>query len=212
MALAERISIHALAVERRLESSEERDVESNAASIASKKSGRSGGYVYLQTDREEKPMQNRAAAVLAAAVLLISVAIRAAEPKKSLYDRLGGAYAIATVVDTFIEKLLVNDTLNANPAIREARARVPKAGLKFQVTALVCQVTGGPQTYTGRSMKEAHRNLHITEREWDAMVHDFVETLDEYKVPKAEQAELLTIVGSTKKDIVVPQQSASAQP
>jgi len=155
-------------------------------------------------------MRNRIAAALAAVVLLNAVALRATEPKKSLYDRLGGAYAIATVVDAFIEKLLVNDTLNANPAIKEARARVPKAGLKFHVTALVCQVTGGPQTYAGRSMKEAHKNLHITESEWDAMVHDFVATLDEFKVPKAEQNELLTIVGSTKSDIVVAQQSASA--
>src|SRR5207244_10506463 len=99
---------------------------------------------------------------------------------------------------------------NTNPAIREARASVPKAGQKFHVTALDSQVTGGPQTYSGRSMKEAHRTLHITEREWDAMVHDFVEVLDQYKVPRAEQAELLTIVGSTKGDIVVQQQSASA--
>jgi hemoglobin len=155
-------------------------------------------------------MKNRVAAFLSMIVLLSAVAVRAAEEKKSLYDRLGGAYAIATVVDAFIEKLLVNDTLNANPAISAARAHVPKAGLKFHVTALVCQVTGGPQTYTGRSMKEAHKNLHIAEREWDAMVKDFVATLDEFKVPKTEQAELLTIVGSTKGDIVVSQQSASA--
>lgn len=164
-------------------------------------------------------MKHRVAAFLAAVVLLDTTAARAAEEKKSLYDRLGGAYAIATVVDAFIEKLLVNDTLNANPAINQARARVPKAGLKFHVTALVCQVTGGPQTYTGRSMKEAHRHLNITEREWDAMAHDFVEVLDQFKVPKAEQTELLAIVGSTKGDIVlarqgdlieVQQQSASA--
>lgn len=156
-------------------------------------------------------MKHRTAAFLAAVLLLHTVAIRADEaPKKSLYERLGGAYAIATVVDAFIEKLLVNDTLNANPAINEARKHVPKAGLKFHVTALVCQVTGGPQTYTGRSMKEAHRHLNISEKEWDAMAHDFVEVLDQFKVPKAEQAELLTIVGSTKGDIVVKQPSAAA--
>ncbi len=155
-------------------------------------------------------MKHRAVALLAVVVLLNATIVRAAEEKKSLYDRLGGAYAIATVVDAFIEKLLVNDTLNANPAIKEARARVPKAGLKFQVTALVCQVTGGPQTYNGRSMKDAHRHLHITEAEWDAMVRDFVAVLDQFKVPKAEQAELLTIVGSTKGDIVTQKQSASA--
>ena len=157
-------------------------------------------------------MKHGAVALLAVVVLLNAAIARAAEEKKSLYDRLGGAYAIATVVDEFIEKLLVNDTLNANPAISEARARVPKAGLKFQVTALVCQVTGGPQMYTGRSMKEAHRHLHITEAEWDAMVRDFVDVLDQFKVPKAEQNELLTIVGSTKGDIVVKQSASAARP
>ena len=123
--------------------------------------------------------------------------------EKSLYERLGGAYAVATVVDDFIERLLVNDTLNANPAIKEARDRVPKAGLKFRVTALVCQVTGGPEKYAWRSMKEAHAHLHITEKEWQAMVADFKKTLDKFQVPAKEQGELIAIVESTKEDIVV---------
>lgn len=122
---------------------------------------------------------------------------------KSLCDRLGGVYAIATVVDDFIERLLVNATLNANPAINEARARVPKAGLKFQVTSLVCQVTGGPCTYTGRTMKESHKHLNITDKEWDAMVADFKRSLDKFKVPAPEQQELINIVGTTKPDIVM---------
>ncbi|HLA69297.1 MAG TPA: group 1 truncated hemoglobin [Bacteroidota bacterium] len=122
---------------------------------------------------------------------------------KPLYERLGGVYAIATVVDDFIERLLVNDVLNANAAIREARERVPKAGLKFQVTALVCQVTGGPQKYAGRTMKESHQHLNITEKEWQAMASDFKKTLDTFKVPEKEQQELFTIIGSTKGDIVV---------
>jgi hemoglobin len=128
----------------------------------------------------------------------------AQEKQRSLYDRLGGVYSIATVVDDFIERLLVNRTLNANPAINEARARVPKAGLKFQVTALVCEVTGGPCKYTGRAMKESHQHLNITPAEWDAMVADFKMTLDKFKVPQTEQQELIAIVGGTKKDIVRP--------
>jgi hemoglobin len=122
---------------------------------------------------------------------------------KPLYDRLGGAYPIATVVDDFIERLLVNDTLNANPAIKAARDRVPKAGLKFHVTTLVCQVTGGPCRYVGRDMKTSHAHLGITPKEWDAMVVDFRATLDKFKVPKAEQDELVAIVGTTRPDIVV---------
>lgn len=121
---------------------------------------------------------------------------------KPLYERLGGVYPIATVVDDFIERLLVNDTLNANPAIKAARERVPKAGLKYQITSLVCQLAGGPQTYAGRGMKESHVHLHITEKEWDAMAADFKKTLDKFKVPEKEQGELFGAVGAAKADIV----------
>jgi hemoglobin len=143
-----------------------------------------------------------AAALTAAMIGAAGIRMAAQAPQKSLYDRLGGVYSIATVVDDFIERLLVNSTLNANPAISEARARVAKAGLKFQVTALVCEVTGGPCKYTGRSMKESHARLNITEDQWQAMVADFRRTLAAFKVPQKEQEELLTIVGSTKGDIV----------
>jgi hemoglobin len=143
-------------------------------------------------------------AVLAFVPLLSDSSAIAQEKKETpLYDRLGGAYAIATVVDDFIERVLVNDVLNANPAIKEARDRVPKAGLKFRLTSMVCQATGGPEKYTGRSMKDSHKHLNITEREWEAMRADFKVTLDKFKVPEKEQNELIKIVESTKKDIVM---------
>ena len=69
---------------------------------------------------------------------------------------------------------------------------------------MICQVTGGPETYTGRTMKESHAHLNITETEWQAMVDDFKKTLDKFKVPEQEQKELLAIVESTKADIVIP--------
>lgn len=143
--------------------------------------------------------------VAVAFVLLTSwtSAIAQEKKEKSLYDRLGGVYAIASVVDDFIERLLVNDILNANPAIKEARDRVPKAGLKYRVTELVCEVTGGPQKYTGRSMKDSHKHLNITEKEWDAMLADFKVTLNMFKVPTKEQEELIGIIATTKADIVM---------
>lgn len=125
-------------------------------------------------------------------------------PGKSLFERLGGAYPIAVVVDDFIERLLVNETLNANPAIRQARDRVPKAGLKFHVTTLVCAVTGGPCKYVGRDMKSSHAHLNITEAQWAAMEAEFRKTLDTFKVPSGEQEELIAIIGGTKADIVIP--------
>lgn len=145
-----------------------------------------------------------AAALATVMVTAVGSPTAAQQPQKSLYERLGGVYSIATVVDDFIERLLVNDTLNANPAIKDARAHVPKAGLKFQVTALVCEAIGGPCKYTGRSMKDAHAHLNITEGQWQAMVADFRNTLDSFKVPLKEQEELIAIVGSTKADIVKP--------
>jgi hemoglobin len=144
------------------------------------------------------------AAVLLLVFPLSNVATAAGEAEsKSLYDRLGGAYPIAVVVDDFIERLLVNETLNSNPAIKEARARVPSAGLKFHVTTLVCQVTGGPCKYVGRDMKAAHANLNISEKEWRVMLAEFSKTLAKFKVPVAEQRELIDIVNSTKTQIVV---------
>lgn len=80
---------------------------------------------------------------------------------------------------------------------------MPKAGLKHRVTELVCQVTGGPEKYNGRSMKDAHAHLNITVEEWQAMVADFKIILNQFKVPAKEQQELLDIVESTKNDIVL---------
>jgi hemoglobin len=149
----------------------------------------------------------RVSTTVLAAVIVITAGTatqtaRAQVTQPSLYERLGGTYSIATVVDDFIERLLVNATLNANPAIKEARTRVPKAGLKFHVTTLVCEVSGGPCKYTGRTMKESHERLNITQAEWDAMVADFKATLNKFNVPQREQQELITIVGSTKNDIM----------
>lgn len=147
--------------------------------------------------------------VVPACALSIAVMLAAVQPagaqateEKSLYERLGGVYNIAVVVDDFIDRLTANETLNANPAIDAARKRVPAAGLKFHVTTMVCEVTGGPCKYVGRDMKSSHAHLNITEKEWDAMVADFRTTLDKFKVPAREQKELIAIIGTTKKDIV----------
>jgi len=121
----------------------------------------------------------------------------------SLYERLGGVYSIATVVDDFIDRVMADPRLNANPAVDEAHHKVPPAGFKYLATEMVCWATGGPQKYTGRSMADSHRHLNITPQEWEAFMDDFQRTLDKFKVPAAEQAELRAIVQSTYGDIVV---------
>jgi hemoglobin len=126
------------------------------------------------------------------------------QQQATLYDRLGGVYSIATVVDDFVDRVMADPRLNANPAVDEAHHKVPPPGFKYLVTEMVCWATGGPQRYTGRSMADSHRHLNITAGEWDAFIEDFHQTLDKFKVPSAERAELLAIVQSTYGDIVVP--------
>ena len=121
----------------------------------------------------------------------------------SLYERLGGVYSIATVVDDFIDRVMADPRLNANPAVNEAHHKVPPAGFKYLATEMVCWAAGGPQTYTGRSMADSHLHLNITPQEWEAFMDDFQQTLDKFTVPAAEQAELRAIVQSTYGDIVV---------
>jgi len=132
--------------------------------------------------------------------------------KPSLYERLGGVYSIATVVDDFVDRVMADPRLNANPLVDEAHHRVPPAGFKYLVTELVCQATGGPQKYTGRSMADSHVHLKITGHEWDAFLNDFQQTLDKFAVPAEEQAELKAIVDSTRSDIVVDSALVAVKP
>jgi len=127
----------------------------------------------------------------------------ATQDSRSLYERLGGVYSIATVVEDFIDRIMIDPRLNANPRVDEAHHRVPPAGFKYLVTEMVCWAAGGPQTYTGRFMKESHQDLMITATEWDAFLDDLQQKFDKFTVPEAEQAELKAIVASTRGDIVV---------
>ena len=123
---------------------------------------------------------------------------------QSLYDRLGGVYAIAAVVDDFIDRVMDDPRLNANPKVDEAHHRVSRAGFKYLVTEMVCWATGGPQRYSGRPMLDSHAHLEITGGEWQAFLADLRDCLAHFSVPAAEQAELFAIVESTKGDIVRP--------
>ena len=78
--------------------------------------------------------------------------------KPSLYDRLGGIYAIASVVDDFIDRIMIDPALKANALLDDAHHRVGKAGFKYLVTEMVGWATGGPQKYTGRSMRSRLRS------------------------------------------------------
>ena len=133
--------------------------------------------------------------------------------RPSLYDRLGGVYNIAPVVDDLIDRVMTDARLNANPRVDEAHHRVSAAGFKYFVTEMVCQAAGGPQRYSGRPMGDSHRHLMITEGEWEAFQNDLQQALDRFGVPQPEQEELKTIVESTREAIVIaPLQEGAAGP
>jgi truncated hemoglobin YjbI len=86
----------------------------------------------------------------------------ATQDSPNLYERLGGVYSIATVVDDLIDRVMADPRLNANPLVDDAHHKVPPAGFKYLVTEMLCWAAGGPQKYTGKDMESSHRHLRIT--------------------------------------------------
>lgn len=124
---------------------------------------------------------------------------------KSLYERLGGQKAIAAVIDDFVNRaagdLQVNFTRKGTSREWEATPQ-NVAHLKTALTEFVCMATGGPQSYHGRDMKSVHKGMMISGAEFAALAGDLRASLDRFRVPQAEQDELLKIVGSTQGQIV----------
>ncbi len=127
----------------------------------------------------------------------------AAEMEESLFIRLGGLEQISLVVNDFVDVFIQDPVILSNPVVKERKTADTAPYVKFQVTTMVCQVTGGPCQYTGLDMREAHRGLNVSKREWDRMVELFVGTLEKHQVSAEASEELLHIMGTTKDDIVV---------
>ena len=131
----------------------------------------------------------------------------------SLYDRLGGAFAIAAVVDHFSDAVVQNPIVgqqSENPQLREWHTnnldRLP--GLKFMRTLWVCAVAGGPQHYaatkpgdTPLGLEEAHRELKISPAEFDEVAAELGRTLDFFKVPEREKEEVLAAFAAHKGEV-----------
>ena len=115
---------------------------------------------------------------------------------QTLYERLGGKDAVVAVVDEFVARCAADGRING----KFARTDVPR--LKAMLVEQVSAATGGPVTYTGRSMRETHDGMSVTAGEFDALVADLVATLNQFNVPQAEQQELLGILGPLRGDIV----------
>ena len=131
----------------------------------------------------------------------------------SLYERLGGVFAIAAVVDHFSDAIVKNPLVgqeSANPALREWHTnnlgRLP--GLKWMRTLWVCQVAGGPQQYvatragsTDLGLEEAHRSLRISPDEFDEVAAELGRTLDAVGVPEREKGEVLAAFAAHKGEV-----------
>ena len=134
-------------------------------------------------------------------------------PEKSLYERLGGVFAIAAVVNHFSDAIVKNPIVgrtSKNPQLREWHTknlgRLP--GLKFMRTLWVCNVSGGPFQFTAAKpgttplgLEEAHRNLRISPTEFDEVAAELGRTLDFVKVPKREKAEVLAAFAAHKDEV-----------
>src|SRR5688572_18884464 len=133
--------------------------------------------------------------------------------ESSLYERLGGAFAIAAVVDHFSDAIVKNRLVGqvaVNPALREwltnNLGRLPV--LKFMRTMWVCDVAGGPQLYaatkpgsTSLGLEEAHRELKISPAEFDEVAAELGRTLDFFKVPNPEKEEVLGAFAAHKGEV-----------
>lgn len=124
----------------------------------------------------------------------------------SLYERIGGVDAIAAVVDSFAARCAGDDRINR----KFERSDIPR--LKKMLVDQVCEAAGGPCTYTGRDMREAHEGMGVTAGEFDALVEDLVVTLDQFDVPKPEQEELLTLLAPMRTDVVEVESAETGTP
>ncbi|HEY7182950.1 MAG TPA: group 1 truncated hemoglobin [Blastocatellia bacterium] len=127
----------------------------------------------------------------------------AAAPTKSLFDRLGGMPAVSAVVDDFAKNVLGDARINK----KFAKTDAPR--LLSNLKDFVCYATGGPCVYKGLSMKDSHKNMGTTAGEFNALVEDLVKTLNTFKVPAAEQKELLTALAGLRGDIVENESTAT---
>ena len=133
--------------------------------------------------------------------------------EQSLYERLGGVFAIAAVVDHFSDAVVQNPIVGRqsdNPALREWHTqnlgRLP--GLKFMRTLWVCNVAGGPFEYTATvpgstvlGLEEAHRKLRISPEEFDEVAAELGRTLDVVGVPAQEKGEVLAAFAAHKGEV-----------
>jgi hemoglobin len=122
--------------------------------------------------------------------------------RESLYDRLGGDAGIKSLVDKFVANVAADD--NIKPEHRHHFQKGNVAGLKEKLVDQIAQATGGPRLYKGKSMRDAHHGLKITDADFDALVSDLSKALDDDKVNPVAKKELLDLLGPLRREVVTP--------
>lgn len=136
--------------------------------------------------------------------------------KKSLYDRLGGEEGIAMIVDDFVNRALADPRVNwerkgiraggvlgiGDKSIEWQPSAQNVEQLKKHLGQFIALSTGGPAQYQGKDMRQAHERMQITNAEFDAAVGDLKASLDAVRIPTEEQKELLSIIESTRPQVV----------
>ena len=142
--------------------------------------------------------------VVAVTMMLVTTTAWAeqATAKKSLYERIGGEAALRKVVDDFVAKAAVNPKVNFTRDGKFVTSDAAVKTLKMHLVNFLGNAFGGPQKYTGRSMKEAHKGMAITQAEFDALAADLRSVLEANNVPNPEIAEIMKIAAATAPDIV----------
>jgi len=133
----------------------------------------------------------------------------------SLYDRLGGEPAIASVVDSMVAYAAADTALNftrAGTANEWEATPENVALLKTRLVQFVGQATGGPEAYEGQDMATSHEGMAITDEEFDMLGGHLKHALDVHDVPASEQDELMAIVETTRSAIVAPAADEPAGP
>ncbi|WP_219412473.1 group I truncated hemoglobin [Pseudonocardia nigra] len=120
----------------------------------------------------------------------------------TLYERLGGTYAIAAAVDVLVDRLYDNASANANPAVAAFHEKRGHAGFKFLVTAWSIQQTGGPACYPGRDMAAVHADLDVSQHDFDVVALEIKATLSYLGVPVREIDEFMGIIESYRSTVV----------
>lgn len=151
-----------------------------------------------------------------AALLTLGMALAFSGPSRAaeeatLYDRIGGYKGIAVAVDDLVDRIYVNETLNKNPALKAVHDLNERSAFKLVLATWVMENTGGPKVYFGRDLPKAHAHLNISNREFDVILHECLETFYKVGVGQKEIDELMAGLEAQRQGVVTAEEPKTAK-